>query len=115
MCGHFNEQLHGKHWKRHGVAGVQGVVAIERQKNWNPHAHALLGHPEFDFADRQFSPLLQHMRAWCNEQWGFSDWQVVKAADDCRSYVIDYAAKTGELYLSARLEDMNRGQITLRA
>lgn len=113
-CNHLNTQLHGKRWKKRGEIGVQGVAAIERHKSWNPHLHALLGHRDIDLALPEFKPLLREMQDFCDAEWGFSRWEVVTAEADCRNYVIDYAAKTGELYVSDNLEDLPYGNERLQ-
>lgn len=109
--GILNVELHGKRWNERGLPGCQWAAAIERQKNWNPHVHALLGHQSVDLADPAYAALLRYMRHTCDDEWGFSRWECVKDAGDARAYIIDYAAKTGELYLSPRLELLENEQL----
>jgi hypothetical protein len=104
-------ELHGKNFRRRGIEGPQYVAAIERQANWNPHVHALVGDRQVDLAAAEYTPLMREMKLWCEEEWGFSRWERVNAEDDARSYVVDYAAKTGELYLSDQLEALEVSQV----
>lgn len=108
-------ELFGKNYRRSGVLPLQWVAAIERHKSWNPHVHALCGHPDIDLAAAELGQFRAHMKAIANEEWGWSKFEVIKAQDDARSYVIDYAAKTGELFFSPHLEELSRGQICIRA
>lgn len=108
----FSQELFGRRYRQRGVLPIQGVAAIERQANWNPHVHSLVGHPDTDLAAPGYTHLRSYMRRRFEEEWGFSRLDVVTSEDDARAYVIDYAAKTGELYFSTHLEHMNRGQAT---
>lgn len=109
----LNRRLDGPRWHKRGLAGCQWVAAIERQKNWNPHVHALLGHQQHDLSASAYLTLLRGMRLTSDLEWGFSRWETTKDSADARSYVIDYAAKTGELYLSPQLETMRNEQLSI--
>lgn len=102
----LSTELFGRRYRQRGEMAVQGVCAIERQRNYNPHVHALWGHPQVDLGARELGPLRAWLKQYANDQWGFARMDVVRTDAAARSYVIDYAAKHGELYFSDHLEDL---------
>jgi len=114
-CNLINVELHGNHWKRRGIVGVQSIMGIERHKSGWPHSHAVMGHPDIDLGDRQLSPLRRQIANTCYEEWGICKLEVAKSLEHCNAYVAKYIVKDGEIVLSERLEELNTGQLSILA
>ena len=114
-CNLINRELHGNHWKRRGIVGVQSIMGIERHKSGWPHSHAVMGHPDIDLGDPQLSPLRRQIANTCYEEWGIAKLEVAKSREHCNAYVSKYIVKDGEIVLSDHLEDLNTGQLSILA
>jgi hypothetical protein len=111
----YNCELHGNHWKRRGIAGVQSVLGIERHKTGWPHSHAVMGHPDLDLASSEFASLRRAMKLEADYQWGWSKLEVAKSVTHCNLYVAKYITKDGEIVFSDRIAELATGQMSLRA
>ena len=111
----WNDELHGRNWRRKGVTGVQWVLGIERHKSGYPHSHAVLGHPDLDLGAAEFSALRRIMRLTAEAEWGFCKLEVAKSAEHVNGYVSKYIAKDGEIEFSPQVDCLVGGQLSLCA
>ena len=114
-CNLINRELHGNHWKRRGIVGVQSIMGIERHKSGWPHSHAVMGHPDVDLGAPDLSPLRRLIANTCYEEWGIAKLEVAKSREHCNAYVAKYIVKDGEIVLSEHLEDLTTGQLSIMA
>jgi hypothetical protein len=114
-CNLINVALHGNHWKRRGIDGVQSILGIEKHKSGQAHSHAVLGHPDIDLGSPDLSVLRRDIRNMCYEQWGIATLEVAKSPEHCNAYVAKYIVKDGEIYLSDKLSALNTGQLSILA
>ena len=99
----MNRHYYGRRWYRRPGQAISSVIAIERHKSGNPHAHALLRFPdELPFA---------FPREWwqnvASETGGFCKLEIPRAQGDVIDYCCKYVVKGGELVLSENFQPLS--------
>ena len=90
-----NCRLFGRSWAKRDE-GLCCVIAHERHKSFDPHAHLMLWHPQFNVLDRE---VLEHRRLsrYCSNMMGWTRVEPVRVLLDVTSYVAKYVTKAGEI------------------
>ncbi len=98
LFSEVNRSLYGNHWQRR-TSALKWVLGIERHKNGNPHAHALLYAPGLDLRN----PKIFSYREWkdfANWLGGYTWLEPVRAAADAVRYGTKYVLKDGDISLA---------------
>ena len=103
LANRINRHLYGNHWQRR-TAGIEYVVAYERQERGSWHAHMLLRLPDHDVDDpAQFS-----WKYWqrfasklaFDESKASANFQRIRNQEAVNLYVSKYVLKDGNVDLS---------------
>lgn len=94
----FNKFLWGNNYQRKGLR-FEGVIAIERQRNGNPHSHTLLRQPP---AAAGFSPPIVAFQQLASETGGFCKVEIPRNQEHIVRYCSKYIVKGGELFFTDR-------------
>lgn len=111
----LNRELHGNRWRQRGIVGAQSIMGIERHKNWFPHSHAVIGHPDLDLGAKEYSALRRALRLTCEEEWGFAKLEVAESQVATNEYVSKYVCKDGEICITDKLGALRTGLLSLQA
>jgi len=92
----FSKFLWGNNYRRKGLR-FEGVIAIERQLNGNPHSHTLLRLPSVAAG---FIPPIDDLQLLASESGGFCKVEIPRNQEHIVRYCSKYIVKGGELFFT---------------